>query len=455
MKRIALALLVAALIVCMLPVAVSAEQATELLCGEQVIHIPMSPSDVIAAQIVTTAPALRLGVACPSYSNTTGSITVNLYAFDTDYDTSLSGEPIASQVFENFADNAYLELTFPEDSPLPAGEYLYVMYDANDPDPGPGTVYGVGYWSCAAHESQRLYVNGIYNSNATAKLQVVYARTPEQPYGIPTVREVTLTDEQKLPDPDHLLVFSDAAAVKSVVGSGNAITGAFKNGALVFSVKQSGDPFINLNLGDVSLSDYPVARIKFRLQKGQQGGNGQLFFTTEQTGISEAASFRMTYEDTENWQYVNINIASNSYGSGTLTSFRWDIFISAEQDAEVECAYILFFKSEEAAALFDDASLDSLIDGAGQTTEAPTEQPTEPLTSEPEQSLEQTTEEGTLSPDGQTSAEQTEDTVDAVTDPAGPSGQNGQAMLHVAYVLLGIDAVLLIAAIVLLICKRK
>ncbi len=455
MKRIALALMIVALMVCMLPVSVSAEQTTELLCGEQVIHVPMSPSDVIAAQIVTTAPVLSLGVACPSYSNTTGSITVNLYAFDTDYDTSLSGEPIASHVFENFADNAYLELTFPENSPLPAGEYLYVMYDANDPDPGPGAVYGVGYWSCAAHESQRLYVNGIYNSNATAKLQVVYAQTPSQPYGIPTVPEVTLTDEQKLPDADHMLVFSDAKTVKSVVGGGNAITGAFKNGVLVFSIKQNGDPFISLNLGDVSLSSYPVARIKFRLPQNAAGGNGQLFFTTDQVGISEAASFRMTYENTADWQYVNINIASNSYGSGTLKTFRWDIFTSAEQDMNVECAYILFFKSEEAAMQFDDASLDDLLNQPEQTTQDSAEQSTEQATSDAEQSSEQTTEENSLAPDTQSSEEQTEDAVETETDPIKEDARSGDALLTVAYVLLGINTVLLIAAIVLLVCKRK
>ena len=85
-----------------------------------------SDKDVFAMQFVLTADALSVSTDVPSYSNSMGSVTLALFAFDTDYDTSLLSSPIAEHTFKDFKDGADLGFAFDKASPLPAGEYLLV-----------------------------------------------------------------------------------------------------------------------------------------------------------------------------------------------------------------------------------------------------------------------------------------------------------------------------------------
>lgn len=91
--------------------------------------------------------------SCPSYGNNTGNLTMILYKWNTDYNTTVVGNPIATNTFSNFADNAWLKLSFTKQAP---GEYLWVL---NNP------VETVGIWK---YESSNNTAVSYLNGTATA-----------------------------------------------------------------------------------------------------------------------------------------------------------------------------------------------------------------------------------------------------------------------------------------------
>lgn len=95
-------------------------------------------------------------VNTPSWSNNVGNLTLTLYKSSPSYiyaDT-VASPPIASKTFVNFADNAWLKLTFP---PQPAGHYLWVLSGATEI---------VGIWkSYTSTYGGSAFVNGVPTSN--------------------------------------------------------------------------------------------------------------------------------------------------------------------------------------------------------------------------------------------------------------------------------------------------
>lgn len=74
-------------------------------------------------------PFTGISLGCPSWSNNIGNLTLRLYAWDTNYATSVAGLRLAEQKFVDFSDNQYLELTFAEHT---AGDYLAVLSEATE-----------------------------------------------------------------------------------------------------------------------------------------------------------------------------------------------------------------------------------------------------------------------------------------------------------------------------------
>jgi hypothetical protein len=88
--------------------------------------------------------------SCPSYSDNIGNLTLSLYKWNTDYNTTISQQPIASKEFVDFDDNAGLPLTF---SSQPAGDYLWVLDNA---------VQEVGVWKYVEETTGvTSYFNGV------------------------------------------------------------------------------------------------------------------------------------------------------------------------------------------------------------------------------------------------------------------------------------------------------
>ncbi len=80
-----------------------------------------------------------VGIASPTWNGSGAGYRMVLYKWDTDYDTTVAGTPIAEETFSNISDNARNELVL--DSPLGEGKYL-VFTD----QPVLGSNNSVGHW---------------------------------------------------------------------------------------------------------------------------------------------------------------------------------------------------------------------------------------------------------------------------------------------------------------------
>ncbi|GGD79775.1 discoidin domain-containing protein [Paenibacillus nasutitermitis] len=79
-----------------------------------------------------------LRVLTPSYSNNIGNLTLTLYAWNSNYSTTIGGTPIATQTYTNFADNSWLTLNMATQR---SGHYLWVLSGATE---------NVGVWAYSA-----------------------------------------------------------------------------------------------------------------------------------------------------------------------------------------------------------------------------------------------------------------------------------------------------------------
>ena len=91
----------------------------------------------------------EIGVSMPTWSTTDSACTLSLYAWDTNYDTTIASDPIVSKRFDPLIDNARNTLTF---DPLPAGEYFLRIHDVR----GQVGVWAYDYKSCGGY----VYTNG-------------------------------------------------------------------------------------------------------------------------------------------------------------------------------------------------------------------------------------------------------------------------------------------------------
>lgn len=110
-----------------------------------------------AVQFCTTAPFSGLALSSASWNNNLGSIRMSLFRWDTSYNKTLSGTPVATENFVNFADNLTLNFLFNE---VAAGEYLLYMENISE-----NSTEQVGYWGhAAAHLNVRAYKNHAVHS---------------------------------------------------------------------------------------------------------------------------------------------------------------------------------------------------------------------------------------------------------------------------------------------------
>lgn len=108
------------------------KQFTELQPWEKTEQSPVSITDVagtvIGGQFTTDFTITDLSFECPSWEKDDSSITFKLYKWNTDYATTIAGEPIATETFPDYVDNSILVMEV-EDGIAPAGEYLFTASD--------------------------------------------------------------------------------------------------------------------------------------------------------------------------------------------------------------------------------------------------------------------------------------------------------------------------------------
>ena len=105
--------------------------------------VQLGTTGVLAQKFTSSSDFGFISLQCPSWGSASEGFTLSLYAWDTDYATTLSGAAVASKRFADYADNSWLSLyRSPKEDyteTFPAGTYLWVMSD--------GTAQS-GIWKC-------------------------------------------------------------------------------------------------------------------------------------------------------------------------------------------------------------------------------------------------------------------------------------------------------------------
>lgn len=91
------------------------------------IQSPVSlTTGVTAAQKFSSADSFyAIQVSCPNWASTNSSLTLSLYHWNTDYNTTIAGIPIATIPYTNYQDNQNLEII--NERKFPSGDYLWVL----------------------------------------------------------------------------------------------------------------------------------------------------------------------------------------------------------------------------------------------------------------------------------------------------------------------------------------
>lgn len=342
---------------------------------------PMKDDDEVGVHFHMAGDALFVGVCCPSWGDNIGDLTLSLYAFEKDYATSISKEPIRKHEFTDYEDNYFLGFDFPENNPLKSGQYVIVLSDPYDPDTG------VGLWVQNQYPGQRFYGNGQYNPALSARMYIEFkGDPPEVPYVELGKIDVDPGDADTGPYPflDGIIRFSNPGAeiYADRLGSNLLSDISIEDGKLKVQFTAGDYPCFQLNIGandnPVPCEQYPVLLIRMKTE-ASAGSYGDLFFnTTEFPGPAAGGSVALQYEDTRDWQNIIVNLSSNRNYTGDLISIRYDVARGLEEDTTYLIDYILFFGTEEAAMNFKEADFETL----------PTPEPSTEPTSVPEKTQE-------------------------------------------------------------------
>lgn len=129
-------------------------------------------------------------VQAPSYSDNIGNLTIKIYAWNTDYATTVAAEPVYAEEFVDFADNSTLTCEF-EEGQIGAGRYLIVACDAVDAGAETDSNKGVGVWTGKPFKTNTLpeeyvkydiesWINGTLNKKSIAKFSLIILELEEQ-----------------------------------------------------------------------------------------------------------------------------------------------------------------------------------------------------------------------------------------------------------------------------------
>ncbi len=187
------------------PVGVALSQgATNIratLCDESTTRGAEQIGQSSAVQFNSTVPFAGMSLTSASWNNNIGSIRMSLFKWDTSYDKTLGGTPIASEDFVDFADNLTLKFLFDE---VAAGEYLLYMENITG-----NTTEAVGYWGyAAARENVRVYKNNA-ESDFCPGLSILCGEEVAEPFAPisemdPNASDITKTEGDMYPNGDMI-----------------------------------------------------------------------------------------------------------------------------------------------------------------------------------------------------------------------------------------------------------
>ncbi|MBN2326339.1 MAG: hypothetical protein JXR73_04230 [Candidatus Omnitrophica bacterium] len=99
---------------------------------------PETENPTLAQSFYAIYPFQGVAIASPTWNGFNAGFRMNLYPWDTDYDTTVAQDPIAQHTIENHSDNARAEMML--EIPQPDGKYLLVT---DMPDRG---TRDIGHW---------------------------------------------------------------------------------------------------------------------------------------------------------------------------------------------------------------------------------------------------------------------------------------------------------------------
>ncbi len=143
--------------------------------GEDAVRTELSADDVVAVHFHAVSDVLSVGTQVRTDGATGNSVTLALYAFNTDFETTVTGTPVATKTFADSKDFGWVELAQGRNRAWGGGEYLLVVSGAES----------VAVLTGGAHEGQVLYRNGAYAEASSLLLGVRYESKTETPYAIP------------------------------------------------------------------------------------------------------------------------------------------------------------------------------------------------------------------------------------------------------------------------------
>jgi len=92
-------------------------------------EMTVQPGNNASLRFTADSSFSAISAHCPSWGNNVGNLTFSLYKWDTSSTKSLAGTPIAVDTIVNFADNAYITLSFPTQ---PAGQYIWDLSNGTE-----------------------------------------------------------------------------------------------------------------------------------------------------------------------------------------------------------------------------------------------------------------------------------------------------------------------------------
>ncbi|MDP4118072.1 MAG: copper amine oxidase N-terminal domain-containing protein [Bacillota bacterium] len=102
--------------------------------------VEVTTSKVVAQYLNIDKNFSTVMVCCPSYSDNIGSLTLTLYPWNGDYDSTINGMPIKKATFTDFNDNSWLSISAGDGNAFASGEYMWTLTNP---------VQKVGVWKSA------------------------------------------------------------------------------------------------------------------------------------------------------------------------------------------------------------------------------------------------------------------------------------------------------------------
>lgn len=146
-----------------------------------------------------------LALSCPSWSDNIGSMTLTVYKWSGDYETSKAGTPVAKQTYVDYNDNQWLLIAPASGEYFPKGEYLWTLTDP---------VQDVGIWKAFDENMECTYfvesfLNGQHLDGilCSAVLPTYAAASLEN---LPASETVTAVPQFKGSDVNNIILYTDS-----------------------------------------------------------------------------------------------------------------------------------------------------------------------------------------------------------------------------------------------------